>query len=46
MALVEITHYDAEIIFIEAMAKVLKAQFGDRLEIHKSLLNINPWKEI
>ena len=45
-ALVEITHYDAEIIFIEAMEKVLKTQFGDKLKIYKSVQNVNPWKEV
>ncbi len=46
MALIEITHYDAEIIFIDAMANKLKEKFGDKLKIYKSAENINVWKTL
>jgi len=46
MALVEITHYDAEIIFIDALAEILEEKFGDRLKIYKSNENINPWQTV
>lgn len=46
MALLEITHYDAEILFIDEIAECLKKEFGDRLEVLKSEKNVNPWKEV
>ena len=46
IALIEITHYDAEIIFIDALAEILKDKFGDNLKIYKSVKNKNPWKTV
>lgn len=43
MALIELTHYDAEIIFIDVLAEILKEEFGERLNIYKSTENVNPW---
>lgn len=46
MPLIEITHYDAEILFIDAIEKLLKEKFGDKLKIYKSQENINVWKTV
>lgn len=46
MALVELTHYDAEILFIDAVTKALKDKFGEKLIVYKSEKNINPWKTV
>lgn len=45
-ALMEITHYDAEILFIDAVADMLKNQFGNKIEVVKSETNVNPWNII
>lgn len=46
MALIELSHYDSEIIFMDYMAKLLSENFNGNLKIHKSQKNINPWKII
>ncbi|MBE7028580.1 MAG: Nif3-like dinuclear metal center hexameric protein [Ruminococcaceae bacterium] len=46
MALLEISHYDAEILFIDEVKKLLSKEFGSRLEVIKSEKNINPWNVI
>lgn len=46
IALLELSHYDAEIIFIDELAKLLEEKFADRLRIFKSEKNINPWKTV
>lgn len=46
MALMEIPHYDAEILFIDEMEDVIKAHFGGKLNVIKSEKNVNPWNVI
>lgn len=46
MALLELTHYDAEIIFVEALAQMIEKEFGEKLNVLKSAENINPWKTL
>ena len=45
IALIEIPHYSAEIIFIEYVAKILSEQFADCVEIVKATRNVNVWKQ-
>ena len=45
MALIEIPHYEAEIIFTEFMKNLLSEKFGDKLNIFISKENVNPWKQ-
>ncbi len=45
MALIEIPHYCAEIIFVEYAASLLKKQFGEKIEIICSKKNVNVWKQ-
>ena len=42
-ALMEITHYDAEILFIDAVAGLLENEFGNEIEVVKAETNVNPW---
>lgn len=46
LALIEITHYDAEIIFCEYMKKLLENKFGTRLSVVKSCANTNVWRTV
>ena len=44
-ALIEVPHYEAEILFCDYLAEILQAHFGDKCEffVYK---NENPWKNI
>ena len=46
MALLELTHYDAEIIFIDVLAQMIEKEFEGKLKVFKSEENINPWKTV
>ena len=46
MALVEISHYDAEILFVDEIKEKLERFFGGRLNVIKSEKNVNPWNII
>lgn len=46
MALIEITHYDAEIIFTEYVKRLLHGRFGDSLKIFTSRKNKNVWRTV
>ena len=46
LALVEITHYDAEIIFCEYLKRVLNEKFGDKLSVAVSNMNKNVWRTV
>ena len=46
LSLIEITHYDAEIIFGEYVKKLLKDKFGDKICVHISCENTNVWRTV
>ena len=46
LSLVEITHYDAEIIFCEYLKAILEEKFGDKIEIIVSKENKNVWRTV
>ncbi len=46
LSLIEITHYDAEIIFGEYVKKLLEDKFGDKISVHISCENTNVWRTV
>ena len=46
IALVEIPHYQAEIIFCDYVKQLLNGKFGDRLEVVVTDKNRDIWKQI
>lgn len=46
LSLVEITHYDAEIIFCEYLKNLLSDKFGEKLEVVISKENKNVWRTV
>ncbi len=46
MALIEVPHYNAEIIFCDYMKGILKDKFGNNLQIFVTDKNIDVWKSI
>ncbi len=46
IALVEVPHYNAEIIFCSMMKNLLKKQFGDCLTIFETKANSDIWKQM
>lgn len=46
IALVEVPHYNAEIMFCRMMKEMLAQQFGDQLTIFETKANIDIWKQM
>lgn len=46
IALVEVPHYNAEIMFCHMMKDMLAQQFGDQLTIFETKANIDIWKQM
>lgn len=46
LALIEITHYDAEIVFAEYMKKILENKFKEKLTVVTSKTNKNVWRTV
>lgn len=46
IAMVEIPHYNAEIIFCDYLKKILAKQFGDRITVFVTDKNIDIWNEM
>ena len=46
ISLIEIPHYNAEIIFSEFVKKLILDKFGDKVEVYVSIENVDIWKTL